>query len=189
MGLVEVGVGLLPAGGGTKEMALRAIRLADEFEAEVTPFVTKNFRLIATAKTSGSAAELREMGMLRQGDAVTLDLDALVFNAKQRVLGMASGYRPVAPAKELKAPGRGVAASLVSSLWNLRMGGFISEFDERLGKAVAGVITGGDVAAGTLVDEGWFLELEHEAFLSLCGEAMTLARIEHMLKTGKPLRN
>lgn len=189
MGLVEVGVGLLPAGGGTKEMALRAIRLADEYEADVTPFVTRNFRLISMAKTSGSAAELREMGMLREGDAVTLDVDALVFNAKQRVLGLAAGYRPVSPAVGLKAPGRSVAASLTSSLWNLRAGGFISEYDEKLGGTVARVITGGDVQAGTPMTEEWLLELEREAFLSLCGEAMTLARIEFMLKTGRPLRN
>jgi 3-hydroxyacyl-CoA dehydrogenase len=189
MGLVEVGVGLLPAGGGTKELALRAIRLAEEFEADVTPFVTRNFRLISMARTSGSAAELREMGVLRHGDAVTLDLEALVFNAKQRVLGMAPGYRPVAPALELMAPGRSVAASLESSLWNLRMGGFISEYDEQLGRTVAGVITGGDVPSGAAVTEQWFMDLEREAFLSLCGEPKTLERIEFMLKTGKALRN
>ena len=189
MGLVEVGVGLLPAGGGTKELALRAIRLSDEYEADVTPFVTRNFRLISMAKTSGSAAELREMGMLRDGDGVTLDPDALVFNARQRVLGLAPGFRPLSPAVDLKAPGRAVAAALASSLWNLRMGGFISDYDEKLGRTVAGVITGGDVPAGTLITEEWLMELEREAFLSLCGEPMTLARIEHMLQTGKPLRN
>jgi 3-hydroxyacyl-CoA dehydrogenase len=170
-------------------MALRAIQLAEQYEADVAPFVTKHFRLISMARVSGSAEELREMGMLRPGDAVTLDPDALVFDAKQRVLGMAPGYRPVAPARELKAPGKGVAAALASSLWNLRMGGFISEYDEKLGRTVASVITGGDVPGGTLVGEEWFLELEREAFLSLCGEPMTLARIEHMLKVGKPLRN
>ncbi|HSN13858.1 MAG TPA: enoyl-CoA hydratase/isomerase family protein, partial [Anaeromyxobacteraceae bacterium] len=189
MGLVEAGVGLLPAGGGTKEMALRAIQLAERYEADVTPFVAKHFRLIATAKSSGSAAELREMGMLRDGDAVTMDPEAVVSAAKQRVLGMVSGFRPLAPSQGLRAPGRAVAAALTSSLWNLRAGGFLSEYDEKLGRTVAGVITGGDVPAGTLVDEGWFLELEREAFLSLCGEPMTLARIEHMLQTGKPLRN
>jgi 3-hydroxyacyl-CoA dehydrogenase len=141
------------------------------------------------ARTSGSAAELREMGVLRHGDAVTLDLEALVFNAKQRVLGMAPGYRPVAPALELMAPGRSVAASLESSLWNLRMGGFISEYDEQLGRTVAGVITGGDVPSGAAVTEQWFMDLEREAFLSLCGEPKTLERIEFMLKTGKALRN
>jgi 3-hydroxyacyl-CoA dehydrogenase len=189
MGLVEVGVGLLPAGGGTKELALRAIRLAGEYDADVTPFITRNFRLISMAKTSGSAAELREMGMLRECDAVTLDLEALVFNAKQRVIGLAAGYRPVSPATDLKAPGRGVAASLTSSLWNLRVGGLISEYDEKLGQTVAGVITGGDVPSGTPISEQWLLDLEREAFLSLCGEPRTLERIEYMLKKGKPLRN
>ncbi|MGB8931374.1 MAG: 3-hydroxyacyl-CoA dehydrogenase/enoyl-CoA hydratase family protein [Anaeromyxobacteraceae bacterium] len=189
MGLVEAGVGLIPGGGGTKELALRAIRDAAAYDADVTPFVTRNFRLISMARTSGSAAELREMGMLRDGDAVTLDLDALVFRAKQRVLALSSGYRPVAPAADLKAPGQAVAAALTSSLWNLRMGAFISAHDEKVGRAVAGVITGGDVPSGTPITEAWLMELEREAFLSLCGEPLTLARIEHMLKTGKPLRN
>jgi 3-hydroxyacyl-CoA dehydrogenase len=189
MGLVEVGVGLLPAGGGTKELALRAIRAAEEVEADVTPFITRAFRLISMARRSSSAAELREMGMLRQGDAITIDPDGLVAAAKRRVLSLAGGYRPVAPALDLKAPGRSVAAGFASSLWNLRAGGFISEYDEQLGRTVARVITGGDVSPGAPVTESWFLELEREAFLSLCGEAMTLARIEYMLATGKPLRN
>jgi 3-hydroxyacyl-CoA dehydrogenase len=189
MGLVEVGVGLLPAGGGTKEMALRAIQAAEEVDVDPTPFVTRNFRLIAMAKTSGSAAELREMGMLRPGDAVTLDPDALVHAAKQRVLGMVPGYRPVSPATAVRAPGRSVGAALASSLWNLRVGGNISEYDEKVGRTVAHVLTGGDVHAGTMVTEQWFLELEREAFLSLCGEAKTLERIEHMLAKGTPLRN
>ena len=127
--------------------------------------------------------------MLRSGDPITLDPDGRISAAKRRVLSLASGYRPVAPARDLRAPGRSVAAGLASSLWNLRAGGFISEYDERLGRTVAGVITGGDVPAGALVTEQWFLELEREAFLSLCGEAMTLSRIEYMLATGKPLRN
>ena len=87
------------------------------------------------------------------------------------------------------APGRSVAASLESTLWNLKMGGFLSEYDEQLGRTVAGVITGGDVPSGTIVSEQWFLELEREAFLSLCAEPKTLERIEHMLKSGTPPRN
>jgi 3-hydroxyacyl-CoA dehydrogenase len=189
MGLVEAGVGLLPAGGGTKELALRAVAVADRYEVDPAPFVTRAFRLISTARASGSAAELREMGMLREGDGITFDPDALVHDAKLRVLGMAPGYRPVAPATGIRAPGRGVAAALHSSLWNLREGGRISEYDERIGRTIANVLTGGDLAGGTPVDEGWFLELEREAFLSLCGETRTLARIVHMLDTGRPLRN
>jgi len=189
MGLVEVGVGLLPAGGGTKELALRAIRLAEQYETDVSPFVFKHFTTIALAKVSTSAAELGPLGFLRHGDAITLGADQLVHDAKLKVLALAASYRPSRPATELAAPGRSVAASLRTQLWNMRMGGYISEYDEKLGNTIAGVITGGDVPAGTSVTEQWFLDLEREAFLKLCGERKTVERIQHMLKKGKPLRN
>jgi 3-hydroxyacyl-CoA dehydrogenase len=189
MGLVEIGVGLLPAGGGTKELALRAIRLAERHEADVTPFIAKAFTTIAMAKVSTSGAELEPLGFLRHGDAITLGADRLVHDAKQKVLALAANYRPPRPATDLRAPGRSVAASLSTQLWNMRMGGFVTEYEEKLGRTIAGVITGGDLPAGTLVTEQWFLDLEREAFLSLCGERKTLERIQHMLKKGKPLRN
>ncbi len=189
MGLVEVGVGLLPAGGGTKELAVRAIRLAEKYETDPSPFVVKAFTAIAMAKVSTSAAELGPLGFLRDGDGITLAPDRLVHDAKQRVLALAANYRPSQPAAGLPAPGRSVAASIGTQLWNMRMGGFISEHDEKIGRAIAGVITGGDVPAGTPVTEQWLLDLEREAFLKLCGERKTLERIQHMLKKGKPLRN
>jgi 3-hydroxyacyl-CoA dehydrogenase len=189
LGLVEIGVGLLPAGGGTKEMALRAVRAAEAGDADPSPFVFKAFSAIAMAKVSTSAAEAAQLGFLRHGDSVTLAPDRLVHDAKQKVLALAVNYRPGAPATGVRAPGRSVAASLGSQLWNLRMGGFITEYEEKLGRTIAGVITGGDVAAGTPVAEQWFLDLEREAFLRLCGERKTLERIQHMLKKGKPLRN
>ncbi len=189
MGLVEIGVGLLPAGGGTKEMAVRAIRTAEENETDVSPFVFRNFTHIARAKVSTSADELRQMGFMRHGDAVTMNIDNLVHDAKQKVLALAANYRPSRPLTDLKAPGRSVAASLKSQLWNMKKGGFITEYEEHLGKTIADVITGGDVPAGTLVTEQYLLDLEREAFLKLCGEGKTLDRIQHMLKKGKPLRN
>jgi len=189
MGLVEIGVGLLPAGGGTKELALRAVRLADQWETDVSPFLFKSFSTIAMAKVGTSAAELAPMGLLRQGDTITLGADQLIHDAKLRVLALAANYRPSQPATDLKAPGRSVAASLASQLWNMRMGGFITAYEEQLGKTIAHVITGGDLPAGTVVTEQWFLDLEREAFLKLCGERKTLERIQHMLKKGKPLRN
>jgi 3-hydroxyacyl-CoA dehydrogenase len=189
MGLVEIGVGLLPAGGGTKELALRAIRLSQAYETDVSPFIFKNFTTIAMAKVSGSAPELFGLGLLRRGDSVTLGADRLLHDAKQRVLALAANYRPAQPATALPAPGRSVAASLTTQLWNMRQGGFITEYEEKLGRTIARVITGGDLPAGTLVTEQWFLDLEREAFLSLCGERKTLERIQHMLKKGKPLRN
>jgi 3-hydroxyacyl-CoA dehydrogenase len=189
MGLVEVGVGLIPAGGGTKELAVRAIRLAERWETDVQPFIVKSFSAIATAKVSMSAAELGPMGFLREGDAITLGPDQLIADAKAKVLALAANFRPGRPATDLRAPGRGVAASIATHLWNMRMGGFITEFEEKLGRRIAGVITGGDVAPGTIVTEQWLLDLEREAFLSLCGERKTVERIQHMLKKGKPLRN
>lgn len=189
MGMVELGVGLLPAGGGTKEMAIRAIKLAESYDLDASPFIFKNFMNIALAKVSTSAAELTGMGFLRPGDAITMDLDRRIFDAKQKVIALAVNYRPARPLVDLKAPGRSVAASLKSQLWNMRRGGFISAYDEFLAGTVAEVMTGGDLPAGTVISEEYFLELEREAFLRLCGEKQTLERIQYMLKTGKPLRN
>jgi len=189
MGLVEIGVGLLPAGGGTKELAIRAVRAAEAGDADPSPFVFKAFSTIAMGKVSTSAAEAAQLGFLRQGDSITLGADRLIHDAKQKVIALAVNYRPSAPAQDIRAPGRSMAASLGSQLWNMRMGGFITEYEEKLGRTIAGVITGGDVAAGTVVTEQWFLDLEREAFLKLCGEKKTIERIQHMLKKGKPLRN
>jgi len=189
MGLVEIGVGLLPAGGGTKEMAVRAIRLAEENEVDVTPFIFKNFMNIAMAKVSMSAAELGPMGFMRHGDAITMDMDKRIHDAKLRAIALAANYRPGAPLVDLKAPGRGVAASIKSQLWNMQKGGFISEYDQFLASTIADVITGGDVPAGTMITEEYLLDLEREGFVKLCGQKKTLERIQHMLKKGKPLRN
>jgi 3-hydroxyacyl-CoA dehydrogenase len=189
MGLVELRAGLLPAGGGTKELALRAIRLAGEYRTDVGPFLARSFEHVVTARVSGSADEAWQMGFLRAGDSVTFDPDARIHDAKLRVLALAANYRPPARAVGLAAPGRSAAAALAAQLYNQRIGGFITEYDERIGRAVAGVLTGGDVAAGALVTENRLLELEREALLSLCGDPRTLARIRHVLDTGKPLRN
>jgi len=129
------------------------------------------------------------MGILRDGDQVTLGPDRLVHDAKQRAIALSANFRPAEPAIDLRAPGRSVAASLSAQLWNMRMGGFITEYEEKLGRTIAGVITGGDVPAGTPLTEQDLLDLEREAFLKLCGEKKTLERIQHMLKKGKPLRN
>jgi 3-hydroxyacyl-CoA dehydrogenase len=189
MGLVEIGVGLLPAGGGTKEMALRAIALAEENATDVTPFIVKNYQNIAMAKISSSAAELYGMGYLRQGDAITMDIGQRIHDAKQKALALAVNYRPGRPLTGLKAPGRGVAASIKAQLWNLVQGGFISAHDSYLASGIADVITGGDVPAGTLISEEYLLELEREMFLRFCGQKKTAERIQHMLKKGRALRN
>jgi 3-hydroxyacyl-CoA dehydrogenase len=135
------------------------------------------------------AAEMRELGYLRQGDSITMDKDRLIADAKQKVLALASNYRPATPVEDLPAPGRSVAASIKTQLWNLRQGGFITEYEQFLGGTIAEVICGGDVPAGTPISEEYLLRLEREAFLKLCSQKQTGERIQHMLKKGKPLRN
>ena len=189
MGLVEMGVGLLPAGGGTKEMCLRAVELAKQYGTDPQPFIFKNFQQIGTAKVSMSAAELFDMGYMRRGDSITMDIDQLIADAKQKVLALAVNYRPKRPLENIPAPGRGIAASIKSQLWNMKMGNFISEYEYEMGSLIGQIICGGDVAAGTLITEEYLLQLEREGFVKLCGNKKTAERIQHMLKTGKPLRN
>ncbi len=189
MGLVEIGVGLLPGGGGTKEMAIRAIKLAEENDTDVSPFIFKNFQSIAMGKVSTSAAELYGMGFMRQGDAITMNIDKRIHDAKLKAIALAANYRPGQSLTNLKAPGRSVAASIKAQLWNLRSGGFISEYDQYLASGIADVIAGGDVPAGTLITEEYLLDLERETFVRFCGQKKTGERIQHMLKKGKPLRN
>jgi 3-hydroxyacyl-CoA dehydrogenase len=189
MGLVEIGVGLLPAGGGTKEMCLRAVELARRHDTDVTPFLFKNFQQIGMAKVSMGAAELRDMGYLRAGDSISMDIDRLIADAKQKVLALAVNYRPQRPAENIPAPGRSIAASIKSQLWNMQMGGFVTKYEAEMGGVIADVISGGDVPAGTPISEDFLLQLEREAFMKLCGNKKTVERIQHMLKKGKPLRN
>jgi 3-hydroxyacyl-CoA dehydrogenase len=188
MGLVEVGVGLIPAGGGTKELALRALAAADRYGIDPSPFLSQAFENIGMAKVSKSADELFSLGYLRLGDTVSLSRSYLLGDAKRLALTMAATFRPQVPG-EWRAPGRSVAATLKSRLWNLRMGNFISEYDELIGGLIIDVLCGGNVAGGTSITEEFLLELERENFMRLCGEDRTRQRIEHMLATGKPLRN
>jgi 3-hydroxyacyl-CoA dehydrogenase len=189
MGLVEIGVGLLPAGGGTKEMSMRAIELAQKNKTDVQPFIIKNFEQLAMAKVSMGAAELYKMDYMRHGDAITMDIDKLIGDAKQKVLALAVNYRPKRPAENIPAPGRGIASAIKSQLWNMQMGKFITEYEAEMGTIIAQVMCGGDVNPGTLITEEYLLQLERESFLKLCGNKKTAERIQHMLKTGKPLRN
>ncbi|WP_163338565.1 3-hydroxyacyl-CoA dehydrogenase/enoyl-CoA hydratase family protein [Desulfopila sp. IMCC35008] len=189
MGLVEIGVGLLPAGGGTKELCLRAVDLSTKYNTDVQPFIFKHFEQIAMAKVSMGAAQLYDMSYMRNGDSITMDIDKLIGDAKQKVLALAVNYRPKLSRKDVPAPGRGIAASIKSQLWNMQQGNFISEYEAEMGGIIANVICGGDVNPGTLVSEEYLLQLERENFLKLCGNKKTSERVQHMLKTGKPLRN
>lgn len=189
MGLVEIGVGLLPGGGGTKEMCIRAVQAAEQAGADVTPYIFKNFQNIGMAKVSFSADQAFDLGYMRDGDTVTMNLDNLIMDAKKKVLALAANYRPSSPLTNIKAPGRSVAASIKSQLWNMKMGGFVTEYEQFLGSTIADVICGGDVPAGTLITEQYLLDQEREGFVKFCTQKKTIERIQHMLKTGKPLRN
>ncbi|MGE5752818.1 MAG: 3-hydroxyacyl-CoA dehydrogenase/enoyl-CoA hydratase family protein [Deltaproteobacteria bacterium] len=191
LGLVEVGVGLLPAGGGTKEMAVRHLEgIPDGVSADPLPFLRKAFETIGMAKVATSAAEARELGFLRPSDRISIQRDFLLQEAKNTVLAMnLEGYRTPRPRTDIALPGRSEFSSFAYGLYAMRIAGHISEYDERVGRKIAFVLTGGDVPAGTRLSEQDLLDLEREAFLSLCGEEKTQARIQYMLMKGKPLRN
>lgn len=190
MGLVELGVGLIPAGGGCKEMAFRYYgSVPVGVDTNMFPFMEKIFKTIGMATVSTSAEEARDLGYLRPIDKVHLNSDTLLAAAKKDVLAMVdTGYTP--PARRMvTVPGRDGVAAIEIAAHTMRGGGYISEYDEHLAKRLAYVICGGDVAQGTERSEQDFLDLEREVFLELCHEDKTLERIQHMLATGKPLRN
>lgn len=190
MGLVEVGVGLLPAGGGCLRMVERYTADLQSIEgADLLPPIATASLNIAMAKTSTSAADAKVLRYLRPSDGITLNRDHLTFEAKQRALGLAgSSYRPPLP-QRLRAAGYDASKTIGAKIWGMVEGGFASEHDAVIARKVAHVLCGGNVAQGTEVDDQHYLDLEREAFLSLCAEPKTQARIEHMLKTGAPLRN
>lgn len=190
MGLVEVGVGLIPGGGGNL-MLLRNLygRFASDKDFDALPFLKKCFLAIGTAKVATSAEEAAEMGFLGHEYGLSLNKELLLSDAKARALGMANaGFRP--PRETMfRLPGRSGAATIDMMLYDMQLNQQISEHDRKIGKKLASVLTGGDVSPSGLVSEDRLLELELEAFLSLCGEEKSQARIESMLMTGKPLRN
>jgi 3-hydroxyacyl-CoA dehydrogenase len=190
IGLVELGVGLIPAGGGCKEMAFRYYgSIPDGVKADLFPFMEKMFMTVGTATVSTSAEEAKSYGFLRRTDRITVNPDAVLANAKADVLAMVQmGYEP--PAQfSVPVPGATGIAALKVGVHGMQQGGYLSEYDEHLGAVLATVLCGGDVAAGALLSEQDFLDLEREAFVGLCREQKTIDRILHMLETGKPLRN
>ncbi len=191
IGLVEVGVGLIPAGGGTKEMTIRAMDLAKRTpDADPLAFLKKTFELIGMGKVATSAQEAKAWGILRPSDAISMNGDRLIADAKQEVLNLsASGYVQPVERTDILALGESAQSAMKLALHMMKRGGFISQHDEHIGKKLARVMSGGDLNHQTFVSEQYFLDLEREAFLSLCGERKTQERIAAMLKTGKPLRN
>lgn len=196
MGLVEVGVGVLPAGGGTKELLFRAMeQLPSPGASKVAlnynpvPLVGRAFETIAMAKVSMSGPEAMKIGYLRPTDRITVNPDRLIYDAKQAVLELAKkGYKPPRPGIVAATGNEGYAAMQLM-IYTLREGNFISEYDAHIAKKVAHVLAGGNITSGVPVTEQYVLDLEREAFLSLLGEPKTQDRMRHMLSTGKPLRN
>lgn len=188
IGLVEVGVGLLPAGGGCKELALRAARSAND--GDPFPFLKNYFQTVATAQMAKSAEHAKDLGYLRSSDLVVMNRFELLHTAKAQAMALSeSGYRPPLQYRNIPVAGSTGIATIKSMLINMLEGGFISEHDYLIGSKVAHVMCGGELTPGSLVDEAWFLELERTAFIELLATEKTQARVEFTLKTGKPLRN
>ncbi len=203
IGLVEAGVGLIPGGGGTKEMLLRAVDSAAALappdpkdppsrfaqSAEMLAALRRTLETIAMAKVSTSVAEARALGLMSAADRITLNRERLLLDAKAQALALAeAGYAPPAP-RTVPAPGLAALGALETGIFLMGEAGYASEHDQKVAKWVAYILAGGRVTAGSLVSEQYLLDLEREAFLSLCGERKTQERIAFTLKTGKPLRN
>jgi 3-hydroxyacyl-CoA dehydrogenase len=192
IGLVEVGVGIIPAGCGTKEMLVRAMDSIphDMKDADPFPFVKRAFETIALAKVATSAEEARDLGFLSADDSVSMNRDRLIADAKKEVLALAaSGYVQPQQRTDILALGNPALATLKLGVHMMKRAGYISDHDALIGEKLARILTGGDLNHSTQVSEQYLLDLEREAFLSLIGTRQTQDRIAHMLKTGKPLRN
>jgi 3-hydroxyacyl-CoA dehydrogenase len=203
IGLVEAGVGLIPAGGGTKEMLLHAIDSAIALappdprdppsrfaqSAELLAALKRSLETIAMAKVSTSAAEARSLGLFAPSDGITLNRERLLLDAKYQATALAeSGYIPPQP-RTIPAPGASALAMMETGIFLMGEAGFASEHDQKVARWVAYILAGGRITAGTPITEQYLLDLEREAFLSLSGERKSQERIAFTLKTGKPLRN
>ena len=191
MGQVEVGVGLLPAGGGCRELLKRVVSPAmKRADSDPLPFLGKVFESIAMAKVSASALQAQEMGFLTESDRIIMKGEHVLAEAKREVLALAAaGYAPAPRTKSIYALGQRGIAALSIMVQSMRWGDFISDYDMFIAKKIAYVLSGGDLSAPQWVDEQYILDLEREAFLSLLGQEKTIERIKHLLMTGKPLRN
>src|SRR6266851_7230060 len=201
-GLVEVGVGLLPGGGGCKEMLLRAVdgataarggKISGDAHAgsiEMLEAMKRAFETIATAKVATSAHEARGFGFLNDSDRISMNRERVLSDAKARALELVrTGYEPPIPRTDIPAPGESLLATLKMGVHVMRQGDFITDYEVKLGTKIAEVLCGGSVTPGMPVSEQYILDLEREGFKSLCGEKKTQERIQYTLKTGKTLRN
>ncbi len=189
IGLVEVGVGLIPGGGGTKEFTKRVSDAREEGDVELNT-LQNAFMNIATAKVATSAVEAREMGILRSRDRISMNRDRQIADARSAAIELAeAGYTMPVPAKNITVQGRTGMALFLAGLQGMRMGNYISDHDAKIARWIANVMCGGDLTSPQEVTEQYLLDLEREAFLSLTGEKKTLERIQSLLTGGKPLRN
>ena len=198
LGLVEVGVGLIPAGGGTKELLIRNTEHLFDVtpggvyptQIELMPFVARAFETIALAKVATSGPEAVKLGYLRPSDKMTVNRDFLIEDAKKTVFALnTEGYEPPEPPDGIRVAGENNLAMFKLAAWTLKEQGYATAYDLTVAEKVAHVLCGGRIQANTRVSEQYLLDLEREAFLSLCGNPQTQARMAHMLKTRKPLRN
>jgi 3-hydroxyacyl-CoA dehydrogenase len=190
MGLVEVGVGLIPAGGGTKEMLVRAMQQLPTPQSDPLPYVQKAFETVALAKVSASGPDARRLGYLAETDSFTMNRERLIADAKAKALDrVREGYVRPAPRPSIPVGGASVGAALKLGVHLAWRAGRASDHDALIGRKLAHIFAGGDLPHAATVSEQHLLDLEREAFLSLLGERKTLERIQHTLKTGKPLRN
>jgi 3-hydroxyacyl-CoA dehydrogenase len=189
IGLVEVGVGLIPGGGGTKELTKRVSDSFEEGDIELNA-LQNAFMNIATAKVALSAEEAREMGILRNKDRISVNRDRQILDAKAAAIELYdAGYTTPVQSKNIRVQGRAGQALFMAGIHGMKMGNFISDHDQKIALKIANIMCGGDLTSPQEVSEQYLLDLEREAFLSLLGERKTLERIQHTLKTGKPLRN
>jgi 3-hydroxyacyl-CoA dehydrogenase len=189
IGLVEVGVGLIPAGGGTKEMTLRLSEALENGDIEYNR-LQNTFMNIATAKVATSAEEGKSMHFIRPQDGVSINRDRQIAEAREVVIQMSDvGYTKPIPNTSIRVQGRGGMALFLAGIQGMQMGEYISDHDAKIARKIAYVMNGGDLSYPMEVSEQYLLDLEREAFLSLCGERKTLERIESLLNKGKTLRN
>jgi 3-hydroxyacyl-CoA dehydrogenase len=190
MGLVEVGVGLIPAGGGTKEMLVRAMAQLPTPQSDPLPYVQKAFETVALARVSVSGPDGLRLGYLASTDGFTMNRERLMADAKAKALERArEGYHKPAPRTSIRVGGESVSAALKLGVHLAWRAGRATDHDKVIGMKLAHIFGGGDLPHASTVSEQYLLDLEREAFLSLLGERKTLERIQHTLKTGKPLRN
>ncbi|EEG76163.1 3-hydroxyacyl-CoA dehydrogenase/enoyl-CoA hydratase family protein [Dethiobacter alkaliphilus] len=190
MGLVELGVGVIPAGGGTKEMVLRSSEAhMDNKDVDLTQMVISAFMTVAQAKVGTSAKEAQNLGYMRPTDQVVVNQDRRIFDAKQAVLGMARAGYKAPQTRKIRVIGENGLGTIKAGIFNMKEGRQISEYDAFLAEKLAYIMCGGNVDANTWVTEQYLLDLEREVFVELCMQPKTQQRMAHILKTGKPLRN